>query len=183
MRRERAPSWREAALRTSSGRRSGSAPRKSRARRRARPPHTLAASRKLLCGTLRRPKGPPPRNADLGGPPVWGRGPVSWMRSGVLMPRPAGHQTLWPWYKHPHRRFRGASLQLRRWTRRACGALRSGGHRRAHPPRTGRSRPVQRTRSCSALLHQRAEGWRWHLCAAAALRRGALDARPALERT
>ena len=55
--------------------------------------------------------------------------------------------------------------------------------RRAHPPRTGRSRPVQRTRSCSALLRQRAEGCRWHLCAAAALRRGALDARPAVERT
>ena len=118
-RRERAPSWRAAALRASSGRGSGSAPHESRARRRAWPLHPTAACRKLPCGTLRSPRGPPPRNADLGGPPVWGRGPVSRMCSCVLMPRSAGHPTLWPCCKHPHRCFRGASLQLRRRTRRA----------------------------------------------------------------
>ena len=53
--------------------------------------------------------------------------------------------------------------------------------RGAQPPRAGRFHPVRRARSCSAVPCQRAEGCRSHLRAAVALRRGALDARPALE--
>ena len=147
MRSERAPSWRATDLRTSSGQRSGSAPHKSRARRRARPLHPTAACRGLPCDNPRRPKGPPPRNGDLGGPPVLGQGPASEMHHFTLIAAPR-------WPSDPvvmlhafYRYFEAPNPHVRRRTMRTFGAMRSRRRGGPQPPPAGRSRPVWRTQA------------------------------------
>ena len=66
-------------------------PQRSKARRRARPPHPMIARWKLNIDISRSPKGPPRRNADPGGPPILGRGLDSWAEQSSLLPCPAGH--------------------------------------------------------------------------------------------
>ena len=146
-RRVRARSWPSAAMRRSTRRRCKLALHISRARRRARPLHPIAAYRRLHVSTPRSTEGSAPRNADLGGPPIWGRRPVSWVTLCSLIPRPASHKTLWPCCDHPHRWLRATNPHLRRRTRRAFGAARARMRCGAQPPPAGRSRPVWRTQA------------------------------------
>ena len=100
-RRKRVRSWQETALRRSTKRTSKLAPNNSRARRPARPLHPTAACRKLTFIIARGPIGPPPRNANLGEPPIWGPLTVpgfinAHLCRAPLAVRPCGHVTNTP---------------------------------------------------------------------------------------